>query len=538
MATLHFPGPLFPNTGQIFPLSYTRFGNQRLGQVQVKDMRAKKPLHPKFLTVAIAAIAGLTVSWLGGLTVGLLIAAIILCSALSYWHPRTGLWLFLIYIPLSGTVVYSIGQGNPGYHLFKDAFYIPALIALLRSPGLWSQFKSLIKPLLIPLLALLIICLTTFILVNGYQTLQDYTTEHPLLIGLLGFKVLMGYIPLIFCGYYLIRDRQDLLFLQRLHIVLIVLCCTLALLQYRFLVTGLCPGSFELGTYALDKATLEAKCLVGGALLYNPEWQLIRLPGTFVSPWQWSWFLISSAFFSYATYASDPTHRWRLCSFVSMAYIFIVAMVSGQRVAIVLVPVVFLVLVLLTDGRKRWIPIKLGISAFLYFVLAGKLIDLQQPLESFLNRWQASPPYQFILGQFTWTLNQHQGWLGNGLGRATNSARILGETQLIETYYAKLLYEIGPLGVVAFGIFISMVAFLTFKAYRSLQNSELRRLGLCLWVFIISLGYNTFYYPLDVDPVAVYYWLLAGVLLKLPVIDSKKPLPDNLFAQNKRNCKR
>ena len=35
---------------------------------------------------------------------------------------------------------------------------------------------------------------------------------------------------------------------------------------------------------------------MGGSLLYTPSHGQIRLPGTFVAPWQWGWFLISSAF--------------------------------------------------------------------------------------------------------------------------------------------------------------------------------------------------------------------------------------------------
>jgi hypothetical protein len=38
------------------------------------------------------------------------------------------------------------------------------------------------------------------------------------------------------------------------------------------------------------------------------------------------------------------------------------------------------------------------------------------------------------------------------------------------------------------------------------------------------MSYNTYYYPLDVDPVAVYYWFFAGVLLKLPEIDKQERL--------------
>jgi hypothetical protein len=38
------------------------------------------------------------------------------------------------------------------------------------------------------------------------------------------------------------------------------------------------------------------------------------------------------------------------------------------------------------------------------------------------------------------------------------------------------------------------------------------------------ISYNTYYYPLDVDPVAVYYWFFAGIALKLPELDRLEPI--------------
>ena len=43
----------------------------------------------------------------------------------------------------------------------------------------------------------------------------------------------------------------------------------------------------------------------------------------------------------------------------------------------------------------------------------------------------------------------------------------------------------------------------SFKAYRSVKDKNLRSLGASYWVFILIISYNTYYYPLDVDPVAV-----------------------------------
>jgi hypothetical protein len=146
---------------------------------------------------------------------------------------------------------------------------------------------------------------------------------------------------------------------------------------------------------------------------------------------------------------------------------------------------------------------------------------MQERIDSFMSRWNASPPYDFIFQQFQWSLVRG-GFLGRGLGRATNSGRFLGETVLVETYYPKLIYEIGILGTLAFLILVTVLTIATFKAYRSGRDRTLRSYGAALWLFVFVMSYNTYYYPLDVDPVAVYYWFFAGVVLKLPEIEKQE----------------
>lgn len=71
---------------------------------------------------------------------------------------------------------------------------------------------------------------------------------------------------------------------------------------------------------------------------------------------------------------------------------------------------------------------------------------------------------------------------------------------------------------------VTTLTVICFQTYRSLKNRNFRIYGAALWVFILFISYNTYYYPLDVDPVAVYYWFFAGILLKLPVLDKQEQL--------------
>ena len=83
---------------------------------------------------------------------------------------------------------------------------------------------------------------------------------------------------------------------------------------------------------------------MGGSLVFSPSQNMIRLPGTFVAPWQWAWFLIGNAFFTFASAFSDPSPLWRMGGLVGMGLVFVNAVISGQRIALALVPTVTIIL--------------------------------------------------------------------------------------------------------------------------------------------------------------------------------------------------
>jgi hypothetical protein len=275
----------------------------------------------------------------------------------------------------------------------------------------------------------------------------------------------------------------------------------------------------------LYKATLQARCFVGGSLVFSPEVKFVRLPGTFVAPWQWAWFLISNAFLTFASAFCDPSFWWRVIGLFGMALVFANAVISGQRAALIMVPVATAILLVLTGqlvNFKRFIPIGAGLAILLFVGAAINPGIIEQRWDSFVSRWNAAPPQQFLFNQF----EQSNNFIidrpfGRGVGRATNSTRIFGNTQLIETFQPKLIYELGYPGMISFQVMLLHLAFLTFRAYRSVKDKSLRSYGASFWVFVAFITINTQYYPLDVDPVSVYYWVLAGAILKLPKIDKQ-----------------
>lgn len=484
----------------------------------------------------VGIVLGIAAFFVGGIKLAIPAAMAAIVMAFGYKYPRQALIWFIFYVPFAGTVTYLLG-GNAILQLAKDGFYVPAVIAL------WQKCRQQNLPFIIPkgiktpLLILLTLCICTLLFINGMQQFNPpppplFKTppkEIPLGMGLLGLKVFMGYIPLITCAYYLIRNKKDFLFISRLQVVVILVCCLLGVVQYALLVVGICPGTRDAVGVDLFKATLEARCLIGGSLVFSPSQGIIRLPGTFVAPWQWAWFLISSTFFTFGTGFSDPSFKWRMVGLVSLATVFINAVISGQRIALALVPACLVLLLVLTGqlaNLKRFVPIFGGLILVLTIAIASNPAVVQERLDSFISRWNASPPYEFITQQFEEVSHNTKNPLGNGLGRATNSARIMGPTKLVETYYPKVMFEVGILGVLGFLGLVTTLTICAFKTYRKVKNRNFRGYGAALWVFILFISYNTYYYPLDVDPVAVYYWFFAGVLFKLPEIDKLERLKE------------
>ena len=486
-------------------------------------------------TIAIAFLVSTFLGIFVSFAASMLGALLVVICAVAYRFPRQSLWLFLIYLPFTGTITYSFSSvysavggrvvfSNlyPIFHLAKDVLYFPALLAILVSSYWLKEFRKTAKVVLIGSLALLSICLLTLFLVNLPQQLSDSVAGKPFLMGIIGLKILIGYVPFLFCGYYLIRDRKDLTFYLRLQIILIAICCSLCLIQYLFLTTGICPGSVDLPAPASTRASLQARCFVGGSLLYNPVQKLISLPGTFNAPWQWAWFLIFGSFFSLAAYFSESSQLWRVINFFTIGLVLIAAIISGQTTATILVPIIFLILIFVTEPNKKRVSYKILIAILLLFLIANNFGIFGSALDSIIARWQYSPPQNFIADQFNWINKSGLKTLGYGVGKAASAARKLGKVTLIETFYPRLLFEIGWLGTLVFLAFVSLITFYTFKSYLALKRSPLWRLSICLWLFIVLISYNTYYYPLIIEPVAIYYWLIAGILLKLPKINYER----------------
>lgn len=518
---------------------------ERLALKKEERQRKQKLTGLIVFAICVAILIGLPLSLLFDPKIGAVVSLALILGVFSFSYPRTALWTFIIYVPFTGTIVYWLG-GSPILQLSKDIFYLPALIALV----LECRKKRL--PIIVPkqlgttLLLIFVFCVVCLLAVNlqrqflptcdsvaGMSIFRDgrlvglpCRESETFLQGVLGFKVLLGYVPLIFCTYYLIKDKPTLLFFSRLLVTLVIICCVLGLTQYWMLKTGRCAGTRGYVGDLLYKATLEARCLVGGSLIYSPEVNMIRLPGTFVSPWHWAWFLVSSAVICYASAFSEISQKWRLAALVGLTLVLINAVVSGQRLAFFAVPMIVGLMTILTGqiaNLKRFLPIIFSVALLLAVGFSFLNPDfIQQRYDSAVARWQNSPPTAFIQEQLDFAIRNQGGILGRGLGVATSSARFFGYISFVETFHSKILFELGYIGFALYMIFITHLVYLAFRTYLSLKDPTLRGFAGSYWVLLLFVAYLPYWYALDTDPVGVYYWIFAGAIFKLPVIEKQE----------------
>jgi hypothetical protein len=257
---------------------------ERLAAKRKAMLERKAAVNFISMSTMISIVMGLALFAVGGIkgSAGGFVG--VLTLMLSFKFPWQALHAFMIYMPFGGTITYATVGNNPLMQLAKDGMFIPALISIYQYCKQRDLTMMIPKMMKTPMMLLLVYCMLVLLFVNGAQQFAgDKPNEKPFFMGILGLKVLLGYAPLIPCAYYLMRKKIDVYNFMRITVTVVIICCGLAFVQYMMLKTGRCKGTVGEGA-ELFKASLDARCFVGGALLYTPEQGVIRLPGTFVAP--------------------------------------------------------------------------------------------------------------------------------------------------------------------------------------------------------------------------------------------------------------
>lgn len=467
--------------------------------------------------------------------------------SLLSWHSYLAIgfgvfWALLIILPawrrgiyfifawlLAEDVIRRLLPGQPvELQLVKEALLLWTYLAFVvsrRKEGrlLWTP------PFMVSLL-----CFSTVVVMDALNP-----GLPGLLVPALGVRIYLWYIPLLWIGYYAFRNRGELVRFGRRLVALAIPLGSLAIIQYVF--WDQLPGWLQPleGAHTFHSAAWEYQ---GESVGFES-----KLPSSvFGSAHRFATYSLFLFFFGvgvWAGSASRTRQRKRVWLGLSILASLVSIVAAGTRMAmlLVLVGLVLLVLepVLARRGRflRRRARARQALTGVLLGAAFGAILLIFSNTATFFFRttggsveahWQ-----EFTRGQLPLVLKK-AAWFGFGTGSLSQGLTYVpgGEESFefasresqgvgVEYGLAKITWELGVLGLLAFlSLWIGILRSL-WKSLRALRNSEsmglARALGIfCLLVFVAFLKGH--YYFGD-GTTLVVYWFGMGIFFSLRRLD-------------------
>jgi hypothetical protein len=441
------------------------------------------------------------------LVVPLALGGLLVWTAILYrW--RLGVFALIVYTPFTGIVVAAFSPSPIG-NLVRDLLIvIPLYVAFMLTR---RQSDRMVLPF--GFLALVGAFALLAMIAGGLGETAGTLT------ALLGAKIWLFYIPLVAIGAAYLRDRQDLVVLLRTFVVMGWIPCTVGILMFIGAISYDYKSSVELlyGDFARNATQGFNAFKVGQSTLY-------RIPSTFQFASQYSMFCLIMVFLALMQIRIEQSKRWRIFGYVTLALVIGASLTAGARGAFMHLPFILGMITLLRFGLGRGGN---AVVVFAFIVFGGVVLwqfDESAIIEHVADLAALNGRY-IVVGGLEFAI-EHAGLLGKGLGIGTVATRHVMENPnlfaAIENYYAKAWMELGLPGFIVVSLLLIYLVVAGLNTAVRLRDSALRELALIIVAMIIFVIYvSTRGWPLDQDPLAYYFWLLIGLLFKLPYIETQ-----------------
>ena len=462
---------------------------------------------------------------------------VVAVAILRNW--RIGFYFFLVWLLFEDLVRKFLGN-NMAIYFAKDA--LVGLVYLSLFLDVRRGRAKIFRP---PFLVFFMVFLWLGIL-------QIFNSNSPhVLYGLMGFKIYFYYVPLMFVGYALIENDEDLRKFLVVNAVLTGVISMVGIIQAiagrSFLnPTTLAPELAELGN--LDKVTPLTQ-------------QILSLPpSVFVSSGRFSLYLTLAAILTMgsAGYLLLHTKRSRTLVFVVFGIVGVATLFSGARGALVLaiVSACVLAVAFLWGAPWRWQQAHRMVTAIRrsFLIAAAGLIAIVLifPEEAgsrlaFYTETLLPNSSAYQLGNRAWEYPiynlelafSNPNWVvGNGIGTGSLGtqyvAKILGtrvQTVNVEEGFGLLIVELGILAPFLWILWAGALIYYSWTVVRGLRETRFFPIGFAiLWysfllLFVLTYGSLASFQNYISN---VYLWLLIGVLFKLPRLLAEAPVPSSV----------
>ncbi len=459
-------------------------------------------------------------------------AAALLAGVLNW---RWSVYGLLLYLPVSGIPVLATYPHTAVPVLLKDfLFVIPAYV------GFMAYASARRVRVVFPGAPLLLFLLLAFLVV-----VQAFNPNLPnRLVGAIGIKVWLFYIPLYFLAYHFVRDRRDLFRLLGVMSVAAIVPAVIGIVEAVLIYTGHAPVVYQVYGGAAQAATQNF-----AQFTFTGGGDLRRVPSTFSFVAQYYTFTASMVAVSYAWWRGALAGT-RFASFGRLVWLLLLAaaLLNGARGAFVLIPALVLFIFLFerfpSGHRLRGVPVGRLFAAVGVFLAAAALFG-GAPGAIFGYAFQVGrQEFQSVfVDGFRQALALTWGGLGTGID--TNASRYAFSTPVhfqavagtwYESWYVKAVLELGIAGLAVVALLLGFLVVRGFQSHRWLHDPRMRAVSAALLAFLVwNLAYNLKGQYMDIDPIDVYFWLFAGLLARVAVLDRDEsgPPPEPMLSERR-----
>lgn len=467
-----------------------------------------------------------------GMRVGILLGFGVLLAVLGRW--RLGVILLLAWIPLEDLLRKYTGNSLSIYFvtdLLAGVVYAAFLFAVMK-----RRDKLFRPPFWVALLA--------FTAMGFVQIFNPRSTS--ILYGLLGIQMYFIYVPLLFVGYALLSNQDDLNRFLNFNLKLACVVAGIGIFQ------ALGHSNF------LNPANLAPNLQVLGHLArFAPGmgYTLQAPPSVFVSEGRYANYLELMFTIALGTAAFQifrrRSARW---TYVALAILGVAIFLSGSKGALVyaLITVVGLAVALLWGVRGQpWVTARLGkimrrsfiaiVAGFCLFVAAFPNVTSSWGKYYYELLWPDSANSElgyrvgdYPLSQFEKAFQYPHWATGYGTGTASlGGPYVTGKFNAppppvgwVENGFGIIVIEMGILGLVLWILMSGAIVISGWKLTKRLASTPLYPIALCFlwfafWVLLpFTWGSMSTYQNFVVN---AYVWLMVGILFRLPSLVAGVP---------------
>ena len=418
--------------------------------------------------------------------------------------------LFLLSMPFFGFIINTIRVYTNLAPLFYDVIFLIPLYFLFI---IKNNNKTGVLPRELKGIIFLFVLIVFLHFINPFNPL-------PIVGRFIGIKVWLFYIPFIFIGYYCFEKISDILSFCKIFSIIAILPCIISILQY---ILSIILGQEVVMNFFYSPDIAEAATQNYARFNLTPTLTILRTPSTFTFPTQFGNYLLCALIPVFVTiYSSKNSKQKNFFKFI-LILIILASMASGLRGMYLYIPLFFLLFFI---QRKNIISFLVIICLFIVIFY------------NFSSNFNLVIKYIFDLssGYFFFffegfNINNFKDIIGHGVGTSTGAVRYVVDQSLIqasglnESYYSKILYELGFIGLFVLIMFYILSYRIINECSKKYNNNDILifiQSFKALLLTIIIAGTKGYYFNLF--PIDFFIYFILGIIIKLNTINKDEKI--------------